>query len=285
MKGVSITFSDELASCLRSWRERVNPADIGLPTDGNRRVAGLRREEVARLAGVSMDYLTRLEQGRATSPSAQVIGSLARALRLSDLERDHLLQLAGHPLPGPGVINTHIPASVLRLMDRLADTPVLVTTVAREIVAANTIATALLPEATGGSRRERTLAWRRFMGFSTNRVMRSAEERAEEDEILVAELQGALARYPADTFLTAMITDLRENSRPFEELWTSHRLRSGHAKEKRLNHPEVGELTLDCDDLAVQGSDLALVVFTAAPGSRSAQALELLGTIGLQRFN
>jgi transcriptional regulator with XRE-family HTH domain len=266
---MTTTVSSELAGCLRSWRERTSPADVGLPADGHRRVAGLRREEVARLAGVSMDYMTRLEQGRATNPSAMVLGSLARALRLSDLERDHLFQLAGQPRPGPGVIDTHIPASVVRLMDRLADVPVLITTVAREIVAANALATALFPEAAGGSRRERTLAWRRFMGLPSIRVMRSPEELAEAEEILVAELQSALARYHADTFLATMISDLR----------------GGHTKEKRFQHPEVGELTLDCDDLVIQGSDLELVVFTAAPGSSSAQALELLGAIGLQRFD
>ena len=139
----------ELASCLRAWRERVSPLDVGLPAGGQRRVSGLRREEVAQLAGVSMDYLTRLEQGRAAHPSASVLGSLARALRLSDLERDHLYQLAGQPLPGDGVIDTHIPASVLALIDRLADVPVLVTTAAREIIAANPLAAALMPEAGG----------------------------------------------------------------------------------------------------------------------------------------
>jgi len=284
--GVMTTaVSSELAGCLRSWRERISPADVGLPADGHRRVAGLRREEVAQLAGLSMDYLTRLEQGRATRPSALVLDSLARALRLSDLERDHLFRLAGQPLPGPGVIDTHIPASVLRLMDRLADVPVLITTVSREIVAANAVAAALFPEAVGGSRRERTLAWRHFLGFPSIRVMRSPEELAEAEEILVAELQSALACYPADTHLAAMISDLRRQSQRFEELWTAHRLRGGHAKEKRFDHPEVGELTLDCDDLAIQGSDLELVVFTAAQGSSSAQALELLGAIGLQRFD
>jgi transcriptional regulator with XRE-family HTH domain len=279
------TNTDELAGCLRSWRERVSPADVGLPAGGQRRVVGLRREEVAQLAGVSMDYLTRLEQGRAAKPSASVLGSLARALRLSDVERDHLFQLARQPLPGAGVIDPHIPASVLRLMDRLSDVPVLVTTVAGEIVAANRLATALFGEASGGSRRERTLAWREFMGFTSTRVTKTEAERIDAQEVLVADLQNAMARYPADTFLAAMIADLREHSPRFEALWSQHRLRRGHARQKHFDHPEVGELTLDCDDLLIQGSDLELVVFTAAPGSTSAQALELLGAIGLQRFD
>ena len=276
--------TDELAGCLRSWRERVSPADVGLPTNGQRRVSGLRREEVAQLAGVSMDYLTRLEQGRASNPSASVLASLTRALRLSDIERDHLYRLAGQAPPGDGVIDTHIPASVLRLMDRLSDVAVMVTTVAGEIVAANTLAMALSEEAAGGTRRERTLAWRRFMGFPSSRVMKTEEDRIDAEVVLVADLQSALARYPADTFLTALVSDLREQSPHFDELWSEHRLRSGHAKQKHFIHPEVGELTLDCDDLTIEGSDLRLVVFSAAPGSVSARALELLGAIGLQRF-
>lgn len=280
---MSATGTDELADCLRSWRQRIGPADVGLPAGGQRRVPGLRREEVAQLAGVSMDYLTRLEQGRATSPSASVLGSLARALRLSDIERDHLFRLAGQPLPGDGVIDTHIPASVLRLMDRLADAAVMITTVAREIIAANNLAVALFPEAAIGSRRERTLAWRRFTGMASLRVM-DAEEIAEDEAILVAELQSAQARYPADSYLAALIADLRELSSRFEELWSDHHLRGGHAKEKHFVHPEVGELTLNCDDLVISGSALELVVFTAEPGSSSARALELLGAIGLQRF-
>jgi transcriptional regulator with XRE-family HTH domain len=276
---------NELGGFLRSWRERTSPAEVGLASAGRRRVSGLRREETAQLAGMSVDYLTRLEQGRATSPSAAVVGSLARALRLSDLEREHLFQLAGQPLPGPGVIDTHIPASVLRLIDRLGDIPVVVTSVAREIVATNALGAALFPELSGPSRRERTLVWRRFMDLPSTRIMRSPQELVEDEEILVAELQGALARYPADTFLTTMISDLRAQSPRFEELWTGHRLRGGHTKQKQFSHPEVGQLELCCDDLVVQGTALQLVVFTAAAGSPSAQALELLGAVGLQRFS
>jgi transcriptional regulator with XRE-family HTH domain len=289
---VATTVHTELGGFLRSWRERVGPAEVGLPADRGRRVPGLRREEVARLAGVSMDYLTRLEQGRATRPSAPVLGALARVLRLSDLEREHLYRLAGQPLPGPGVIDTHVPASVLRLIDRLGDVPALVTTVAREVVTANELAQAAFPEAgaDAGSgtatarRRERTLAWRHFTGLPTLRVFADPAELAEDEEILVAGLQSARARYPADTFLDTLIDDLRGHSPRFEELWTGHRLRGGHTKHKRFRHPQIGEFELCCDDLRVQGTDLSLVVFTAAAGSPSARALELLGAIGAQSF-
>jgi transcriptional regulator with XRE-family HTH domain len=277
--------SEQLADCLRSWRERVSPADVGLPTGGPRRVSGLRREEVAQLAGVSMDYLIRLEQGRAANPSPAVLGALARALRLNDDERSHLFDLAGQPLPGPGMIDTHIPASVQRLMDRLADVPVLVVTVAGEILAANPLASALQGDLTGLSRRERTMAWRNFGDAGLSRIVQTDEERADAEEIAVADLQHALARYPHDTHLTSLIADLHERSQRFRELWSQHRVRRAHARRKTFDHPELGTLTFDCDALAIQGTALQLIVYTAAPGSPAAEALPLLAAIGLQRFD
>lgn len=278
-------INEELAGCLRSWRERVSPADVGLPAGGQRRVSGLRREEVAQLAGVSMDYLTRLEQGRAANPSAAVLGSLARALRLGEDERGHLFRLAGQPLPGPGVIDTHIPASVQRLMDRLADVPVLVVTVAGEILAANALASALQGDPTGLSRRERTLAWRNFSDAPHSRIVQSSDERVEAEEVAVADLQHALAHYPHDTYLTTMVAELRTSSPRFRELWSEHRVRRAHARRKTFAHPDLGELTFDCDALAIQDTALQLIVYTAAPGSPAAAALPLLAAIGLQQFS
>jgi transcriptional regulator with XRE-family HTH domain len=282
--GVAV-ITEELAGCLRSWRERVSPADVGLPAGGQRRVSGLRREEVAQLAGVSMDYLTRLEQGRAANPSAAVLGSLARALRLSEDERAHLFRLAGQPLPGPGVIDTHIPASVQRLMDRLADVPVLVVTVAGEILAANALASALQGDLTDLSRRERTLAWRNFSADRRSRIVHSSDGQADAEEIAVADLQHALARYPHDTHLTTMIAELRTRNPRFQELWSEHRVRRAHARRKTFDHPALGELTFDCDALAIEGTALQLIVYTAAPGSPAAEALPLLAAIGLQEFS
>ena len=134
----------ELSGCLRSWRERLTPAHAGLPTGTQRRVPGLRREEVAHLAGVSVDYLARLEQNRSHRPSPSVLASPARALRLTDDERSHLFRLAGQAEPGPGTIDRHITPSLHRLLDRLADVPVLVVDAASEIVAANPLAAALI---------------------------------------------------------------------------------------------------------------------------------------------
>jgi transcriptional regulator with XRE-family HTH domain len=275
---------EELASCLRAWRQRLSPADAGLPAGTARRVPGLRREEVAMLAGVSVDYLSRLEQSRAQNPSPSVLMALARALRLTDDERSHLFRLAGHAEPAPGTINRHITPSLQRLLDRLADVPVIVVDAASEIIAANGLAAALIGDLSGGSRRERTIAWRHFAGLGS-RIVRSAEEDAEAEIGLVASLQDAVGRYPADQHLLDLIADLRETSPRFAELWEQHPVARGVSRTKTFRHPQVGEITVDCDVLSVQGSDLEVIVYTAPPGSADAHALELLGAIGLQQFS
>src|SRR3954447_327783 len=156
-------MDDELAACLRTWRDRLSPADVGLPAGGRRRAPGLRREELAQLAGLSVDYLARLEQGRASAPSPSVLAPLARALRLSEDERAHLFRVAGHAPPGAGEIDRRITPGVQRVLDRLADVPVLVTDAAWEMIAMNPPAIALL-----GDRHDNVL--RRHFSGETSRI-------------------------------------------------------------------------------------------------------------------
>ncbi len=274
---------EELAGCLRSWRERLTPTEAGLPAGRGRRTPGLRREEVAGLAGVSLDYLARLEQGRAQSPSPSVLASLARALRLTKDERAHLFRLAGHLEPGPGTINRHITPSLQRLLDRLTDVPVMVIDAAGEVVAANSLADALMGDLSGASRRERTIPWRHFNGIPS-RLERTPEEHVEAEETMAADLHDALGRFPDDQYLNELIRDLRELSPRFAELWDKRPVAHTPSRRKSFNHPEIGTITLDCDALAVQGSDLSVIVYTAPAGSSDAEALALLGAIGLQRF-
>ena len=274
---------DELSGCLRAWRDRLGPSEVGLPTGSSRRVAGLRREEVAQLAGVSLDYLSRLEQGRATNPSPSVVASLSRALRLSDDERGHLFRLAGHREPSTGTIDRHISPSIQRLLDRLADVPVAVADAAGSVVAANPLAVALTGDLSSAAGHGRNIAWRLFAG-GESRVARTPEEHAQVELEVVADLHDALGRYPADEQLATLIEDLRAVSARFAELWASHPVAQRHQSRKTFRHPEVGEITVDCDVLHVQDSDLRIIVYSAAPGSADAQALELLGAIGLQRF-
>jgi transcriptional regulator with XRE-family HTH domain len=274
---------DELAACLRSWRDRLQPAEAGLAAGGTRRAPGLRREEVAHLAGVSVDYLARLEQGRASNPSPSVLAPLARALRLSDDERAHLFRVAGHAEPDAGRIRRHLTPSVQRVLDRLADVPVLVVDVAWEIVASNAMAAALLGDVSGATPRDRNIAWRKFTD-TPSRVVRTAEETAEFEAGVVADLHEALGRHPDDEPLRALIDDLRRVSPRFAELWEQRPVAQHDAARKTLMHPEVGPITLDCDVLTVGGSDLRLIVYTAPPGSDDARALALLGAVGLQSF-
>jgi transcriptional regulator with XRE-family HTH domain len=275
---------EELGGCLKAWRGRVSPHDAGLAAGTQRRVPGLRREEVAQLAGVSLDYLARLEQGRATNPSASVLGSLARALRLSELERAHLFRLAGHAEPSAGTINRHVPPGVQRLLDRLADVPVMVFDATTQLLAANDLAQALTGDLTSAPERERNIAWRHFTGCPTL-VVRTDEERGDMDAQMVGDLREAVGRYPDDARLAELIDDLLEASPVFAELWNAHPVSRQVSSRKTFMHPEVGPITLDCDVLVVQGSDLRVIIYTPVAGSRDADTLALVSAIGLQSFS
>lgn len=273
----------ELAACLRTWRDRLAPAEVGLPAGGTRRAPGLRREEVAHLAGLSVDYLARLEQGRAAHPSASVLEPLARALRLNDEERAHLFRLAGHASPTEGRIRRHVTPSVQRVLDRLADVPVMVVDAAWQLIAVNPLAAALHGDRSGDPPRERNIAWRHLMR-RPSRIARDPEAEAKMDAEIVADLHDALGRHPDDEPLRALIADLRRECPRFARLWEERPVAPRTASRKTILHPEVGPVTLDCDVLTVAGSDLRLVVYTAPPDSPDARALALLGAVGLQSF-
>ncbi|MCK9903334.1 helix-turn-helix transcriptional regulator [Frankia sp. Cpl3] len=272
---------DELGSCLRAWRDRLEPAAAGLPAGGHRRAPGLRREEVARLAGVSVDYLARLEQGRATTPSPSVLAALARTLRLTESERDYLFRLADQAPPTPGQIERHLTPGVRRVLDRMPDAAVLVTDAAWQLIDSNDLAVALLGDLRGLPHRERNLAWRAFAGLES-RVDQDAAARAREHEEIAAELREAFGRHPHDAALRRLIDDLHGLSAEFGALWASQPPRPCTAGSRTVVHPQVGPITLDCDVLAVRGSDVRIMVLSAGPDSAAAEALRLVQTIGLQ---
>ena len=269
---------DDLAVCLRTWRDRLGPEDVGLPTSSRRRAPGLRREEVARLAGLSVDYLSRLEQGRASAPSPSVLAPLARALRLSSDERDHLFRVAGQAPPGAGRINRHITPGVQRVLDRLHDVPVMVVDAAWQIIAMNELSRALHGDD------DRNIL-RRHFGGELSRVVRTPEEVARMEEEAVADLHDAAGRYPEDEPLRELIADLRATSPRFAELWEQRPVARHVSDRKTIDHPAVGRITVDCDVLTVAGSDLRIIVYSASPGSDDARALALLGAIGTQAFH
>jgi transcriptional regulator with XRE-family HTH domain len=273
----------EFGRAVRRWRERVRPDAVGLPVGGRRRAAGLRREELAALAGVSVDYLTRLEQGRATSPSAQVVEALARSLRLADAERDHLFLLAGLAAPGPGIVPTRITPSVQRLLDRFAGVPLVVYDAAWNLLVANAPYDALMGETSALRGNERNGVWRNVVGPGS-RARQTPAEHEEQVVGLVADLRITAARYPADARLRRLVAELRAASPWFVELWETgaEPAPAERSRHKVVDHPAVGAITLDCDTLVVAGDDLRIMVYTAEPGSEDAERLALAIVLGTQ---
>jgi transcriptional regulator with XRE-family HTH domain len=273
----------EFGQAVRRWRDRAAPETAGVPVGGRRRAAGLRREELAGLAGISVDYLTRLEQGRANSPSSQVVEALARALRLSDTERELLFRLAGQAAPGRDVVPARITPSVQRLLDRLARTPVVVYDAAWNLIMANQPYDALMGETTSWRGIERNGVWRNLVGPG-NRTVHTPEEQARFESLLVADLRMTAARYPADRKLKRLIAELTSHSPRFAELWESGEVGSpqDQSRHKIIDHPDVGLIALDCDVLIVAGDDLRIMVYTAEPGTEDAERLALAIVLGTQ---
>ncbi|MEY9862030.1 transcriptional regulator with XRE-family HTH domain [Catenulispora sp. GAS73] len=267
--------TNELGETLRSWRDRLQPEDLGLPTAPHRRARGLNRKELARLAGMSPDYLVQLEQGRANTPSVQVLAALARALRLTEAERAHLFRLAGQPAPGERQISATLPHSVRRLVEQLSASPAAVYDVRWNPVAWNAMWAAAIADPLTRPERERNMAWRAFVDLPTH-VVRTAAEQRQFEEAIVADLRSSSGRYPGDPGLTGLISDLLEASPRFRTLWETRHVGVYEQEHKTIDHPELGLLEVDCDILTTHRNDLRVVVYTAAPGSVSAKALEEL---------
>jgi transcriptional regulator with XRE-family HTH domain len=208
---------NELGVAIRAWRDRVTPAEVGMLAGLDRRSPGLRREELASLSGLSVDYLVRLEQGRAQNPSSQVLASLARALRLSTQERDVLYRTAGIAPPSGAVISTHLSPGLQRILDRLADTPVGVFTVAWDFVLGNRMWHALFGDQTVLPGWESNLIWRAFVSQDIP-LVRSDDEATSFAREMVSDLHAARSMYPDDRNLAHLIRDLRRASPAFEGL-------------------------------------------------------------------
>ncbi|MDH6523129.1 transcriptional regulator with XRE-family HTH domain [Streptomyces sp. SAI-135] len=274
-----VSEGPDLATMLRSWRARVRPEDVSSPfARGARRTPGLRREEVGWLAGVSPDYVKRLEQGRA-HPSADVLRALSRALRLTDAEFKLACRLAGHAAELDGTVPQLIGPSVQRLLGRLADVPIAVFDAAWTLLEYNDLWAALHGETRRRAGRETNLVWRTFHN-DPGRVRHPSPE--DYRASLVADLRDVASRYPADRRLVAMISDLRRSNTDFARLWDGSAVAHHASERKTIDHPQVGAIELDCDVLSLHGADLRVIVFTAAPDSEAADKLRLLTVIGLQ---
>ncbi|MCF3124804.1 helix-turn-helix domain-containing protein [Streptomyces arenae] len=274
----------ELGGFLRSRRERITPADVGLPTGARRRTPGLRREEVAQLAFISAEYYTRLEQARAPHPSREVLAQLARALRLSDTERDHLHHLAGTPPGPPSGPSREVRQSIVDLIRRLPEAAAVVVSATYEVIAWNDLAAALMEDFSALPRRDRNLVRRAFLGPYRDGLRLYGVSDAEQFARTAARhLRATAARYPDDPEVAALVEELRTGSEEFARLWADHDVASRPTLCKTFAHPVVGPLTVSCDVLDIADRDQRVFLYTAAPGSPSDQALRLLSVLGTQR--
>ncbi|MFC1230477.1 MULTISPECIES: helix-turn-helix domain-containing protein [Streptomyces] len=275
----------ELGAFLRTRRDRIRPAEVGLPQGPRRRVPGLRREEIAQLAGLSADYYTELERGSADNgvqPSAQTLVALARALRLNSDERDYLFHLAERPVPpsahGP---SAHVRPALLGLLDRLSNTPARVITDLHETLVENDLARNLLGTSPAHRGPAASFVYRWFTDPQA-RERYPSEDHPHHSRVFVADLQAAAARRGRDAEVTKMVAVLRRRSREFAALWDTHDVAVRRMDHKKIVHPTLGIIELDCYNLLSEDGRQRLLWFTAPPGSPGAEQLELLSVIGTQ---
>ncbi|MEU4422204.1 helix-turn-helix transcriptional regulator [Actinoplanes sp. NPDC024001] len=270
-----------LAEYLRTRREALQPEDVGLPRGRRRRTPGLRREEVAVLADMSIDYYTRLEQPRGPHPSEQMLGALARGLRLSLEERDHLFRLGGYATPRRAADSEHVNPGMLRIVDGLRDAAAQVVSHLGETLVQTRLAVALFGDDAGYAGLARSKHYRWFTDPAT-RLIHPAADRPEQSRIIVADLHGSFLRDGAGSRAAAIVDALLASSEEFAGLWREHPVASTYCGRKRFEHPEVGLLELDCQRLIDPDLSQQLVVYTATPGSVSHERLRLLSVVGDQ---
>ncbi|MEQ6895957.1 helix-turn-helix transcriptional regulator [Microbacterium sp. KR10-403] len=272
-----------LAAFLRSRREALQPGDVGLPDGARRRAPGLRREEVAQLTGMSVDYYTRLEQNRGPQPSEQMLAALARALRLTDDERDYLFRTAGHTAPDRRGSLPHVAPALLRVLDRLDDTPAMVLSNLGEPLVANRMAQALFGDVSARTGLARSDVYRWFTEPDSREVY-PEDDRPRQARALVANLRVAYGAMGPRSRAGELVRALLSASDEFAELWDRHEVAARFEDHKTLVHPELGPIELDCQVLFTEDQSQALLVLTAAPHTEAAEKLALLSVLGSQRF-
>ncbi|MFC3743765.1 helix-turn-helix transcriptional regulator [Paractinoplanes deccanensis] len=270
-----------LAEFLRRRRESLQPEDVGLPRGQRRRTAGLRREEVAVLCHISTDYYSRLERERGPHPSEQMIASIAQGLHLSLDERDHLFRLAGHHPPPRGAAGEHIGPGLLRILDRLADTPAEVVTELGETLRQTPLGVALTGDLTRYTGPARSIGYRWFTDPAC-RALYHPDDHALHSRVFASGLRRVVTLRGPGSRAAHLQNLLLERSAEFRAVWNEHEIGVGYQHTKRFVHPEVGDLELTCQSLLDPEQSHALLVYTAAPGSESHEKLQLLSVIGAQ---
>lgn len=272
----------ELAAFLRTRRERLSPRDVGLPDGQRRRTPGLRRQEVAQLAGLSVDYYIRLEQARGPRPSRHVLSALARAFMLTTDEREYLFRVAGEE-PSPAQVPSHeVPASIRYLIDVMPETPAYVVSATYDILAWNRLATFFVGDLSRFAEGDRNMV--RWM------FARPADDRYWDDEhalaftrSVVADLRAAYARYPRDRSIAALTGELLALSPHFAAMWAEHEVGGRHPLVKSVDHPLTGPIEFECQVLQIADTDQRLIAYVAAPGSATQLAFRRLAALAREK--
>ena len=270
-----------LANFLRNRREALQPEDVGLPRGARRRTAGLRREEVAALSHMSTDYYARLERERGPQPSEQMLASIAQGLYLSHEERDHLFHLAGHHAPARSAIGEHISPGLLRVLDRLDDTPAEIVTELGETLRQTRLGIALTGDTAALKGPERSLGYRWFTD-PLARQFYAPDDQAFLSRLYASGLRENMALRGPDSRAAHLADLLLSQSEEFRRIWADHEVGLRPNDVKHFVHPEVGPLELHCQRLVDPGHAHSLLVYTAIPGSESYEKLRLLAVIGAQ---
>ncbi|MCL1869111.1 MAG: helix-turn-helix transcriptional regulator [Promicromonosporaceae bacterium] len=276
---------EALAAFLVQHRAAVQPSDVGLVTGPRRRTPGLRREDVAQLALMSTDYYTRLEQARGPQPSTQVLGSLARALRLTPDERDYLYRMAGHSAPDRGATSSdYVAPGLLRVLDRITDTPALILSALGETLVQNEPARALFGDVTDLTGWERSAIYRWFAPPQTERRLYPADDHDRQSRAQVAALRAAYGTMGAQSRAGELARALSAVSPEFAGLWDAQVVARRFEDHKVLVHPDLGPIEVDCQALFTEDESQTLLVLTAPPRSEADGKLRLLAVLGTQQL-
>ncbi len=267
----------QLADILRTRREALQPEDVGLPRGPRRRTGGLRREEVAALCGMSADYYGRIEQQRAPQPSEQMLAAIARGLRLSLDERDHLFRIGGHPAPQRHLRGDHLNPGIMRILDRLEDTPAQVINHLGETLKQTRASIALMGDDSRWTGPARSLLYRWFTDPRA-RLIYPVEDHPSHSRVFTAHFRQAYSRKLPRT--RELLDSLLAVGGEFAEVWAEHQVTGDFDSGKRIRHPELGVLDLQCQTLIDPDQSQTLLVFTAAPGSESHEKLQMLSAVG-----
>jgi transcriptional regulator with XRE-family HTH domain len=266
-----------LADFLRRHREALRPDDVGLPVGARRRACGLRREEVAALAVMSVDYYTRLEQQRGPQPSEQMLTSLAEALRLTGSERDYLFQTAGHNPPALVTAAAQVAPALLHVLDRLSDTPALILSSLGETLEQNRMAEALFGDRSRCIGLARSEIYRWFTD-PAERLHYPEDDRDRQSRAQVAGLRAAYRTMGPNSRAGELVRVLQNASPEFARLWKRHEVTRRFIEHKILIHPKLGPIEVDCQALFTEDQSQALLVLTAPPHTEGYEKLQLLAT-------